>query len=287
MEALTVKTTKAKFVDVSAGNEPTVPLICIPTTLSAGEYSRFGGGTSSVTHLKSVMSHPKMYPSLVILDPALCTTTPEWVWLSTGVRAIDHCVEGMTSLNAIPEVDVEAEKALKMLIPNLLKTKKDPEDLEARLQCQLATNYILVMLLYAPDILLVGASHGIGHQLGPLGVGHGQTSCILLPAVLSYNSRENSERQKKVKDIIWSDATVVDVLKQAGLDKEKSNAGDALDAIFRELGMPRTLKEVGIGRDKLDILAENSLQDSCCLVNPIPLTKKEQVLEILEMVVGA
>lgn len=232
------------------------------------------------------MTHSKMWPSLVILDPALSTTTPEWVWLSTGVRAIDHCVESMCSLTAIPSVDVEAEKALQLLLPNLLKTKKDPLDLEARLQCQLATNYALVMLLHAPQILLAGASHGIGHQLGPLGVGHGQTSCILLPAVLSYNARENSEKQQKVKDIIWCDEAVVEVLRTAGLEKDKSNAGDALDAVFRALGMPRTLKEVGVGREKLDGLAENSLKDPCCVVNPIPLTKKEQVMEILEMVMG-
>src|SRR5271170_3476438 len=100
------------------------------------------------------------------------------------MRAIDHCVEGLCSLHAIDEVDVAAERALKLLIPGLLKTKKDPEDLDAWLQCQLAANYISIMLLFAPDILLVGASHGIGHQLGPLGVGHSQTSCILLPAVL-------------------------------------------------------------------------------------------------------
>ena len=282
------------------------------------------------------MTHPKMYPSLVILDPALTMTTPERVWLSTGVRAIDHCVEGMCSLQSIPAVDVEAEKALKLLLPNLLKTKADPADLEARLQCQLATNYVLVMLrmyslprvigdncsttckdqrpperlfiisgfwhnavpeeiitdfpvyiVYAPKILLACGSHGIGHQLGPLGVGHGETSCILLPAVLRYNARANSDKQDKVKRIIWSDATVVkQVLETAGLDRDTSNAGDALDAVFRALGMPRTLKDVGVGRDRLDMLAENSLQDPCCAVNPVPLTEKAQIMEILEMVVG-
>jgi alcohol dehydrogenase class IV len=276
-----------KLRDHGDKNSPTVPLICIPTTLSAGEYSRFGGGTSSKTHLKVVMTHPKMYPSLVILDPALTTTTPEWVWLSTGVRAIDHCVEAMCSLQSIEAVDVEAERALKLLISKLLKTKTDPTDLDARLQCQLATNYALVMLLYAPRILLACASHGIGHQLGPLGVGHGETSCILLPAVLQYNARANAQKQEKVKQIIWSDETVVNLLtKEAGLDRDTSSAGDALDAVFRALDMPRTLKDVGVGRDKLDILAENSLKDPCLAVNPIPLTEKAQVVEILEMVVG-
>jgi alcohol dehydrogenase class IV len=88
---------------------------------------------------------------------------------------------------------------------------------------------------------------------------------------------------------VWSDETVVNLLtKEAGLDRDTSSAGGALDAVFRALGVPRTLKDVGVGvgRDKLDILAENSLKDPCLAVNPIPLTEKAQVVEILEMVVG-
>ncbi len=82
---------------------------------------------------------------------------------------------------------------------------------------------------------------------------------------------------------MWSEPDVVEVLKARGLKEESSDAGDALDAVFRELGMPRSLKEVGVGREKFDALAVNSLKDPCCAVNPIPLTKKEQVLEILEL----
>ena len=291
LEAMVEQTEKDKangnrFLDRSTGGqEPTVPIICIPTTLSAGEYTRFGGGTNPRTHQKSILTHPKMYPSLVILDPTLCTTTPEWVWLSTGVRSIDHCVECMCSLQAIPQVDVAAEKSLVMLLRGLFRTKKDPEDLDARLQCQLAANYVLVMLLYAPEILLGGASHGIGHQLGPFGVGHGQTSCVLLPAVLKYNKKLNSDKQEKIKRIIWGVPDVAKALEQADLKKENSDAGDALRVIFRELGIPGTLEEVGVGRDKFDVIARNSLNDPCCVVNPVPLKDENQVLEILEMVV--
>lgn len=290
LEAMVEQSEKDKkigneFRDRSTGKEPSIPIICIPTTLSAGEYSRFGGGTNPRTHQKSIVTHPKMFPSLVILDPALCTTTPEWVWLSTGVRSIDHCVEGMCSLQSIPEVDVAAEKSLGMLLCGLLRTKKNHEDLEARLQCQLAANYILVMLLYAPEILLAGGSHGIGHQLGPMGVGHGQTSCVLLPAVLKYNKRVNGEKQEHVKRIIWGEMEVVEVLERAGLKQENSDASDALRIVFNELGMPASLKEVGVVREKFDVIARNSLKDPCCVVNPVPLREEAQVLEILEMVV--
>lgn len=66
----------------------------------------------------------------------------------------------------------------------------------------------------------------------------------------------------------------------------KADLGDVLDAIIRELGMPRSLADVGVGRDQLDGLAVNSLKDRWCVTNPVPLKEKGQVLEILEMVIG-
>lgn len=86
-----------------------------------------------------------------------------------------------------------------MLIPNLLKTKADPQNLDARLQCQIAANIVTVCLLYVPRRMLAGASHGIGHQLGPLGVDHGHTSRVLLPAVLKYNEPLNGKEQDGAK----------------------------------------------------------------------------------------
>ena len=255
---------------------------------AVSQYSNLAGSTNNKTHEKVGIKLPKMYCSLVILDPALCTSTPEWVWLSTGVRAIDHAVESICGTNPPDPVVQESTKALSLLVPNLLKTKADPSDLEARLQCQLAANYVMMMMPFYPGQILVGGSHGIGHQLGPLGVGHGETSCVLLPSVMKYNKPVNEQQQNVVKEILWSDATVSkDVLEKVGLRKESSDAGDALDAIFRALGMPRSLKEVGVGRDKLDLVAGNSLKDPCCVVNPIPLQRKEQVLEILETLIGS
>ena len=128
------------------------------------------------------------------------------------------------------------------------------------------------------------ASHAIGHQLGPLGVGHGVTSCLMLPAVCKWNAAQgaNNTRQQVCVDILMRDPEVrrlVSVRKNADL-------GDILDAVIRELGMPRTLKEVGIGRDKLGLLAENSLKDHWIKTNAKPITEKSQVMEILDMVVG-
>jgi alcohol dehydrogenase class IV len=127
-----------------------------------------------------------------------------------------------------------------------------------------------------------GGSHGIGHQLGPYGVPHGETTCIILPSVLKYNMSVNAAKQQALMDVLWQSETVAGVLKKYGV-KEDGTLSDGLDAIIRELGLPRTLKEAGIGRDKWEHIAENSLNDFLTLANPRQLTTKEQVMEILEM----
>ena len=263
---------------------PTVRIITIPTSLSGGEYSNYGGSTDDETHLKFQFSPPLKGPALIVLDGSLNVTTPLKIWLQSGVRAIDHCVECLCSLQSDPVSDKASEQGLRALVPALLKCKADPSDATARLDCLLGVNHSMVAI---NNGVYGGASHGIGHMLGPLGVGHGETSCILLPAVCKYNAahKANVERQQAIIDILWSLKETRPVLERGGLKEGTADLGDMLDAVVRELGMPRTLKEVKIGRDKLDSLAENSLHDPFLVTNPVSITKKEQVLEILEMVV--
>jgi alcohol dehydrogenase class IV len=280
-QAINVRGKQSTDIPVTA---PHIPLICIPTTLSGGEYTIYAGGTWPDTHLKSIMGHPYAGPRLIINDPKLAITAPEWVWISTGVRAIDHCVEAycQTAVND-EEMDHEAIEAFKLIVPNLLVTKKQWTNEDARLQCFLGVNKVVIML---KKHIMPGASHGIGHQLGPLGVGHGETSCILLPSVLKYNAKVNIDKQEQLKEAVWGEIPLADVLTKRGLRPETSDLADALDGIFRELGMPRTLKEKGIGRDKFQVLAMNSLKDPCAKYNPIPLEREEQVFEILEKCAG-
>lgn len=113
-----------------------------------------------------------------------------------------------------------------------------------------------------------------------------ETTCIALPAVQKFNAKVNADRQAIVLNALWGNDKTAAVLGEHGLVRDEADLGDALDAIIRELGFPRTLKEYGIGRDKLDAIAESSLKDALCQKNVIPLTEKEQVLEILEMCVG-
>ncbi|CAG7927956.1 unnamed protein product [Penicillium olsonii] len=265
---------------------PQIPIVSVPTSLSAGEFSDFAGGTEDDSKRKFSFQPPTRGPQLVIFDSELVKTTPNSIWLSTGVRAIDHCVESMCAVQGTSEAsDKLAKHALGLLVSGLLRRKKSREDRDAYLQCQLGS--IDAMAACTSGSIQLGASHGIGHQLGPLGVGHGETSCILLPAVCKFNAKykANCKQQENLRLFLIEQSIVSELLRTRSVDVETSDLGDILDVIIRELGMPRSLADVHVGQDKLNELAANSLHDRWCKTNPIPLTKHGQVLEILEMVV--
>ncbi|KAM0276430.1 hypothetical protein ACHAQH_006782 [Verticillium albo-atrum] len=264
--------------------QPTIPLICIPTTLSGGEYQAIAGVTEEKTQEKMVFD-PIRDPDLVIQDPELCTTTPERIWLSTGIRAVDHCVETLCSLQSNEEADTWAKRGLERLAGALLKCKQYPRDLEARHQCQ--TGVVEAMRAVSCGVPL-GASHAIGHQLGPLGVSHGETSCILLPAVCSFNSQEpvNVEKQAVVSQLLREIPIIAELLASEDIDQAGADLAEILDVYLRNLGMPRTLDDVGFDPSKLDMLVANSLKDHWIATNAIPITKESQVREILAKVTG-
>ena len=118
---------------------PTVPQVTVPTTLSAGEFSAISGVTDERHRVKELIRHPGIIPRTVVLDPAVTVHTPEWLWLSTGIRAVDHCVEGICSGEANPYADAQALHGLSLLARGLPRVKADPSDLEARLDCQIGS----------------------------------------------------------------------------------------------------------------------------------------------------
>lgn len=99
----------------------TVPVINVVTTLSAGEFTPAGGATDRETHEKRILLHGSMMADVVVFDPALTLSTPARFWFSTGVRAVDHCVEGSYGNlpNADPAMDAELVRALRQLLASL------------------------------------------------------------------------------------------------------------------------------------------------------------------------
>ena len=260
-------------------NPLTTKLICIPTSLSAGEYNPKSGGLDTKTGKKYPYSHPDSMPDVIICDPYLARMTPEWVWLSTGVRSVDHAIETMGNtkidLNdqSLKEAYDAAGEALGLLMEGLIRSKEDPNDVEARDMCHKgAWKASLAIVRGVP----MGGSHAIGHILGPLGVGHGHTSCVMMPAAMRFNYKANSKQQEKIKQILIQKG----VVKQLGLD-ESAEPWQIMAKFVRRIGMPQSLSEVGVHEDRFEKIARDTIGDFWSQTNPIPLNE-EMVMEILQ-----
>ena len=240
--------------------------ISIPTTLSAGEFSPISGVTDERTKVKELFRHPDIVPKAVVLDPAVTRHTPMWLWLSTGIRAVDHCVEGICSKEASPYGDASALHGLSLLARGLPRVKANPDDMEARLDCQLGSWLSMASLVAGVPM---GASHGIGYVLGAVfDIPHGHTSCIMLPSVMRWNKQANAERQALVA---------------AAMGKPGQDAGDMLDEFIRGLGMPRSLSEVKVGREHFERIAKQAMGTPWVPRNPRPIPGPAEVHEILEL----
>ena len=247
-------------------NAPAVPQVTVPTTLSAGEFSAIAGVTDERSRVKELFRHPQIIPRAVVLDPAVTVHTPEWLWLSTGIRAVDHCVEGICSGEANPYADAQALHGLALLCRGLPRVKADPGDLAARLDCQIGS--WLSMGPLAAGVPM-GASHGIGYVLGAVfDIPHGHTSCIMLPAVMRWNKPANAERQALVA---------------AAMGHPGDDAGDVLDTFIGGLGMPRRLGAVKIVPGSFARIAEQAMDTPWVPRNPRPIVGPAQVREILEL----
>jgi maleylacetate reductase len=243
-----------------------VRTIAIPTTLSGGEFTPLAGCTDLEKRMKEAFFHPEMIPQAVILDPRITLETPIRLWLSTGIRAVDHAVETLCSLNTQPLFDATAMHALRLLRHGLVRTKQVPSDLDARLESMMGVWLSLVGIQSGAPM---GASHGIGHVLGgTAGVPHGFTSCVMLAHVLHWNKAVNADRQRLVS---------------LAFGQPEADAGDLVAALVRELDLPTTLREVGVTRDQLDLIARNSMHDRGIATNPRKIRGPEDVREILEL----
>ncbi|MFT3819290.1 MAG: iron-containing alcohol dehydrogenase [Rubrivivax sp.] len=245
---------------------PPVPHLAVPTTLSAGEFSAIAGLTNERTRVKELFRHPGLIPLAVVLDPAMTVHTPPGLFLSTGIRAVDHCVEGFSSPEAQAFADAQALHGLRLLAAALPRVHDDPSDLGARLDCQLGA--WLSMAPVATGVPM-GASHGIGYVLGAgFGVPHGHTSCVMLPAVLRWNRPAAADRQAQLA---------------AAMGAPADDAATLLDRLIAGLGLPRRLSDVGIGREQFDRIAQQALATPWVPRNPRPISSAEQVREILEL----
>jgi maleylacetate reductase len=244
--------------------QPPCRQIAVPTTLSGAEFSDLGGCTDTRNGTKQGYTGSHIGAAAVILDPRITLHTPQRLWLSTGVRALDHAVESLCSINAQPLVDATSVRALALLGRALTRYASEPGDLDARLDAQMGA-WLASMGIRRTEY---GASHGLGHALGAdSGVPHGITSCVLLPTVMRYNAEACAPQLAEVA---------------AALGQAREPAADQIEALIARLGLPTRIGQLGLERSRLATIAAKGMAIPWVRTNPRKIEHAEQLVEILE-----
>ena len=243
-----------------------IRMVTVSTTLSASEFTENAGITQSATNTKQSFRHRLFAPRVIILDPAATLDTPDGLLFSTGIRSVDHAVENYCNAKAHAATEALSLHGLRLLARALPAIRDNPSDLAARLEAQFG---MWQAIAASASGVPTGASHGIGYALGAtFGVAHGHTSCVMLPAVLKWNAAVNGARQK--------------ALSQA-MGTADRPASDLVRELIAGLGLPTTLRAVGVKRENLDELARRALAYQPVKVNPRPITSTADVMQILEL----
>ncbi|MBI3969392.1 MAG: iron-containing alcohol dehydrogenase, partial [Chloroflexi bacterium] len=172
-------------------SRPPAPHIAITTTLSAAEFTLSAGISNEETGYKGSYGHPSLAPKVVILDPELTHATPNRLWTSTGIKALDHAVERLYSRHRQPLTNALCREAIRLLLRHLpASTAATGNTTADRGQCQLAA----WLSIFGMNNVRTGLSHALGHQLGArCHVPHGITSCVTMPHVVAFMGWKSPE----------------------------------------------------------------------------------------------
>lgn len=234
------------------------PCIAIPTTAGTGSEV----GRSSVIVIdgrKRVIFHPALLADLVILDPELTRDLPPKLTAATGADALTHCVEAFTSTVFHPMCDGIALEAIRLIANALPRAVRDGSDLDARGPMQIAA--AMGGIAFQKDL---GATHSLAHPLSSIcGLHHGLANALCLPHVMDFNSAARPGLYSRVGIAL-------------GLADSTDRATIAtIRALLAEIGLDTGLRAHGVNETHLDALADQAIEDTCHLTNPVPVTRAD------------
>ncbi len=206
-----------------------LPHIAVPTTLSVAELAA-GAGFTNEAGDKAGMRDPRLMVETVIYDAELTLSTPMELWLSTGIRALDHAVEGFLADGEHPFSDVIALEAIRRLFDSLPRAKAHPDDVNVRTENQIAAWFSFTL----PGASAGGLSHTMGKQIGARhGIPHGVTSCLLLPHVMRYLETKMPDRM-----LLLAQATGI-------------SPPDRVEELIATLGLPQHIATYDVGQAEM------------------------------------
>ena len=239
-----------------ADADATAPIIAVPTTAGTGsEVGRASVITNSQTHVKKIIFHPKVLPSIVIADPELAVGMPKFITAGTGLDAFAHCVEAYSSPHYHPMSQGIALEGMRLVTTYLPRAYATPDDLEARAHMMSAAAMGATAFQKG-----LGAIHAMSHPVGAVfNTHHGTTNAVCMPAVLAFNADAIRGRFDQAAAYL-------------GIDGGFDGFCEFVQQFNDSFAIPRTLTEMGVSADRLDDLVAMALEDPSCGGNPVELT---------------
>jgi maleylacetate reductase len=241
--------------------------VAIPSTLSGAEYTVDAGITIGPT--KRVHAHPKIIPAVVVLDPAVAASAPLALFLASGLNALAHCLEGTVSITRAPMTDASYLHAIRLLNAALPAVQAGDEAARGTAQAAAA--------LAAAPSREMGLAHALVHAVGGrFRTPHAATHAIIGPAVMRFNQPAVADQQRLIAEALGRD------VRGLGRDEAAYEAARGVVALRERLGLPASLRALGVPRDELRAAAADAPHDRYYPMNPAPIPSLAAVVQVLD-----
>ncbi len=249
------------------------PIFTLPTTAGTGsEVGRSAVISCDHSHAKKVVFSPKLLAQRVFLDPELSVGLPAAITAATGMDALTHCVESYLATAFHPLCDGIALEGLRLcgrylpVAVNFAQAMASGADVarnDAHLEARgmMLNAAMMGAVAFQKDL---GVIHSCAHALSTVAnLHHGLANAIMLPAGLRFNASVASERMATMAQVVGApDASAAGFIRW-------------VEALKETIGLPRTLKEVGVQDGALERLVEVALADACHTFNPRPVAEAD------------
>ena len=236
------------------------PIIAIPTTAGTGsETGRASAIINKKTGVKKIIFHPKILPSIVILDPKLTLELSPRLTAATGMDALAHNLEAFCAPNYHPMAEGIALEGMKLIKKSLVVAFKDGGNVEARQNLLTASSMGSTAFQKG-----LGAIHSLSHPVNAqYNIHHGLSNAIFMPYVLTFN--KNSIEKK-----------IISICDYLGLDKKFDSFLEWILGLRKELAIPHKLSDVmDCSKINLDELSLMAYEDPSTSGNPRKIDKDD------------
>jgi alcohol dehydrogenase class IV len=249
-----------EFEGIDEVKIPGLPLICIPTTAgTSADISQFAIINKKKDFRKFAIISKLIVPDVALIDPRTTTTMNPKLTAETGMDAFVHAIEAYVSNVSSPITDINALKAIELIIANLPCAYNEPGNMFCRKNMMLAS----LLAGFAFSNASLGLVHSMAHSLGgSMDFAHGECNSLLLESVIEFNFDSAPEKYSDIARLFNVNVTSKD-------HQEIKNAlKDEIKKLKKSIGINYTLKDIGLTKNHIKQLAEKAIMDGCLATNP-------------------